>query len=316
MGKAPKPDPNMGVAATLSAETGLKMLDFMKEQSAITNQWADQDRKRYQDIYAPMETAYAMDAQAASDPSKIGLNADLRASEAVGDVRQQFALQADADNRRMRSMGVRPDSGRDAALGATRGTAEALASAGAANMARRQSILGDEAKGDGMMANAINMGKGMAVNPATSMGLSNNAGASGYNGAMTGYGQQANILGKQYDQQMQAWQASNAGWNAIGGALGTIAGFASSKKIKQDKEPIDALGAVKKMPVERWKYKKGEGDGQAHIGPYAEDFAKATGVGDGKSIDALSMIGVTLGAVRQLADKVDKLETGNMRKAA
>lgn len=312
MGKAPKPDPNMGVAATLSAETGLKMLDFMKEQSAITNQWADQDRKRYQDIYAPMETAYAMDAQAASDPSKIGLNADLRASEAVGDVRQQFALQADADNRRMRSMGVRPDSGRDAAMGASRVTAEALASAGAANMARRQSILGDEAKGDGMMANAINMGKGMAVNPATSMGLSNNAGASGYGGAMTGYGQQANILGKQYDQQMQAWQASNAGWNAIGGALGTVIG-ASSKGFKEDKKPIDALGAVKKMPVESWKYKKGIADEGHHVGPYAEDFKAATGMGDGKTIDLISQLGLTLGAVRQLAQKVDKLEG---RKAA
>jgi len=213
------------------------------------------------------------------------------------------------------AMGVNPMSGRAINANAKAGTDGALAMAGAQNLARR----GVEQQGDAMKANAINLGNGLAVNPGTSMGLSNGASQAGFSGAMQGYGQQASILGQQHNQQMQAWQAKQAGIGGIGNALGTVAGafmFGSSKDIKHDKQPVDALGAVKKMPVEAWTYNKGKGDGKRHVGPYAEDFAKATGVGDGKSIDAITMMGVTMGAVRQLADKVDAMGAPPRRKAA
>ena len=61
------------------------------------------------------------------------------------------------------------------------------------------------------------------------------------------------------------------------------------------------------MPVEKWRYKPGRGDGGEHVGPYAQDFAAATGQGDGKSIDMISAIGVTMGAIRDLDKKVDKM---------
>ena len=90
------------------------------------------------------------------------------------------------------------------------------------------------------------------------------------------------------------------------GGLGSIAGlaFASSKEIKHDKQGFDALGAVREMPVEKWSYNPGEGDEGEHVGPYAEDFNKATGIGDGKSIDVISAVGITMGAVRQLDKKI------------
>ncbi|MEO9629573.1 MAG: tail fiber domain-containing protein [Sulfitobacter sp.] len=323
-GGAPKPDPQMGEAARMSAETGQEMMAFMKDQAEITNKWAADDRARYERDFVPLEAEYAADALAAQDKEKIGLNADQRASEAVADVRQQFSMQRDADNRRLRSMGVRPDSGRDAALASSRGSAEALATAGAANMGRRQSILQDEAKADGMRANAINMGKGMAVNPGTAMGISNGAAQSGFGGAMKGYGQQASILGAQHDAQMSAWSGNQKMWNGVGNALGSIAGASnlgatllpmmSSKDVKEDKRPAKgSLGAIRKMPVEKWKYKDGVADSGEHIGPYAEDFAKATGKGDGKTIDPISMMGVTLGAVQELDKKVDKLAKGKSK---
>jgi hypothetical protein len=223
-GGAPTPDPAMGEAAKLSAQTGQDMLEFMTGQAEVTNRWADEDRTRYQEDYVPRERAYAARADAARDPAKIGLNADNRASEAVGDVRQQFALQRDSDDRRSRSMGVRPDSGRDAAMAGARGSAEALSSAGASNMARRQSIMQDDAKAETMTTNSINMGKGMAVNPGTSMGLSNASGQAGFSGAMGGYGQQANILGKEFDGRMDGWKAKQAQYAAFGQALGSVAG--------------------------------------------------------------------------------------------
>ncbi|WPZ30765.1 tail fiber domain-containing protein [Sulfitobacter sp. OXR-159] len=313
-GGAPKPDPQMGEAARMSAETGQEMMAFMKDQAEITNKWAADDRARYERDFVPLEAEYAADALAAQDKEKIGLNADQRASEAVADVRQQFSMQRDADNRRLRSMGVRPDSGRDAALASSRGSAEALATAGAANMGRRQSILQDEAKADGMRANAINMGKGMAVNPGTAMGISNGAAQAGFGGAMSGYGQQASILGKQHDAQMQAWSADQNMMGGFGSALGSVVGalpMMSSKDVKEDKRPAKgSLGAIRKMPVEKWKYKDGVADSGEHIGPYAEDFAKATGKGDGKTIDPISMMGVTLGAVQELDKKVSKMAGG------
>lgn len=313
-GGAPKPDPQMGEAARMSAETGKEMMAFMKDQAEITNKWAADDRARYERDFVPLEAEYAADALAAQDKEKIGLNADKRASEAVADVRQQFSMQRDADNRRLRSMGVRPDSGRDAALASSRGSAEALATAGAANIGRRQSILQDEAKADGMRANAINMGKGMAVNPGTAMGISNGAAQAGFGGAMSGYGQQASILGKQHDAQMQAWSADQNMMGGFGSALGSVVGalpMMSSKDVKEDKRPAKgSLGAIRKMPVEKWKYKDGVADSGEHIGPYAEDFAKATGKGDGKTIDPISMMGVTLGAVQELDKKVSKMAGG------
>lgn len=314
MGSAPDPDPAMGEAAKMSAQTGQDMLAFMRGQADITNQWAEQDRSRYQNVYQPLEDQYIQDANDAMDPRKIGQTADLRSSEAVGDVRQQFALQRDADNRRSRSMGVRPDSGRDAALDSSRGNAEALAAAGASNLARRSSITADEAKAEGMRSNAINLGKGLAVNPGTSMGLSNGAAQAGFSGAQQGYGQQADILNQDYQGRMQAWQSNQGALGGLASGLGAVAGalpwatIMSSKELKTDKKPAkNSLGAIRKMPVEKWKYKDGVADGGEHVGPYAEDFAAATGQGDGKTIDAISMMGLTMGAVKELDKKVSKM---------
>lgn len=308
-GSAPKPDPQMGIAAQMSAQTGQDMLAWMRDQATITNRWADEDRTRYQDVFQPLQDQYIADAQSYASPERKA----SAAAEAGADVALATRQAGEQRQRQQMAMGVNPMSGRAINANAKAGTDGALAMAGAQNLARRNV----EQQGQAMQANAINLGNGLAVNPGTSMGLSNGAGQAGFGGAMSGYGQQANILGQQHQMQMQAWQANQSGIGALGSALGTVAGaFISSKKVKEDKAPVDALGAVKKMPVEKWKYKKGEGDGKTHIGPYAEDFKKATGIGDGKSIDALSMIGMTMGAVRQLADKVDAMGAPPRRKAA
>ncbi|MBS4050220.1 MAG: tail fiber domain-containing protein, partial [Methylomonas sp.] len=75
------------------------------------------------------------------------------------------------------------------------------------------------------------------------------------------------------------------------------------------------LDAIKKIPIESWRYKEGEGpDREVHVGPMAQDWNAATGLGDGKSIDAISAIGITMGAVKELAEKVESLDSG--KKAA
>lgn len=141
----------------------------------------------------------------------------------------------------------------------------------------------------------------------------------GFAGAMQGYSGMGAGLNSLYGSQLSGWQAqqqaSQAKANGIGSLVGTIGGLAlkaapmflpSSKDYKEDKQPVSgALDALTSMPVEAWKYKQGIADEGEHIGPYAEDFHKATGKGDGKSIPIQDAIGVTMKAVQELSDKVD-----------
>lgn len=296
-GSAPRADPNIGIAATRSAETGQQMLEWMQEQAQITNQWAADDREREVSTFRPLQDQFIQEAQDFASPER----KQAAATAAAADVQLQARNANDARVRQSMAMGVDPTSGRFAAASAKGATDTALASAGAQNLSNRAV----EDQGRSLRASAINMGAGMAVNPATSMGISNGAIANGGQAAMQGYNQQGNLLNTQYQQQMQSWQANQGMIGGLGGALGTVAGlFMSSKEIKENKQPFEALGALEQMPVEKWDYKAGQGDGGTHVGPYAEDFQAATGIGDGKSIDALSMIGVTMGAVRELAQEV------------
>jgi hypothetical protein len=86
----------------------------------------------------------------------------------------------------------------------------------------------------------------------------------------------------------------------------------------------EVVKAIRTMPVDRWRYKPGAGlaahkrasegkativpDAAEHVGPYAEDFQKRFGVGDGKTINVIDAIGVTFAAMKGLAKEVDKLK--------
>lgn len=301
---APKPDKQMGEAAKMSAETGRQMLDWMKGQASITNNWAADDRAREVGTFRPLQDQFIAEAQSWDAPGRVS----ARAAEASADVAIAGRQAAGQRVRQAMAMGVNPNSGRFQSAEGRASTDLALASAGASNLARRTV----RAEGDARRAQAINLGMGLAVNPGTSMGLSNSAGSSGFGGAMSGYGQQASILNNEYRGRLESWNAQNQSMAGLFGGLGAIAGaWPSSKEYKKDKKPVKgALDAARSMPVEQWSYKPGIADGgaQPHIGPYAEDFQQATGVGDGKTIDIMTQMGVTLGAVQELADKVDRIE--------
>lgn len=306
-GSAPSADPRIGQAAMMSAQTGERYLDFMIGQSGIANQWASEDRARYQNVFQPMEDRFIADAQGWDSPERKA----AAAAEAQGDVALAARLGAEQRQRSAAAMGVNPASGAFQAAEAKGGLASSLATAGAGNMARRQI----EAQADAKRADAINLGKGMAVNPGTSLGLASGAASQGFSGAMQGYNQQGDLLNKQYNQQMQAWQARQDQSSGLWGAVGNIAGMAfmaSDENAKTDKKPVgrSLLKAVESMPVEEWTYKPGVGDGGRHVGPYAQDFKRATGKGDGRTINVVDAIGTTMGAVQELSEKVDQLGAG------
>ncbi len=86
----------------------------------------------------------------------------------------------------------------------------------------------------------------------------------------------------------------------------------SSRALKSADGTVDAealLAAVQNLPVETWRYKAETGlETKPHIGPYAEDFQAAFGVGDGVTINPVDAMGICLAAIQALTRKVEMLE--------
>ena len=103
--------------------------------------------------------------------------------------------------------------------------------------------------------------------------------------------------------------------NVPGGRTAVNAGkkifsFLSDENMKTDVVPLgtreDVLEQVRSMPISTWRYK---GDSARHIGPMAQDFRKAFGLGSSeKQIDVVDAVGVNFASVQALADQVDRLE--------
>jgi hypothetical protein len=198
----------------------------------------------------------------------------------------------------------------------------------------------------GRLQGAVQFGRGMPSGAYQGYGLGLNAGsaassaqAQGTQGAIAGgnYGYGAynaanNAYDSLYDQRNAAYQGQLNAWTAgqqaqsdllgsIAGAVGLAAsgGAFSSKKLKHKKKKVvegEVVEKVKRLPVERWTYKPGIEDSGRHIGPYAEDFKKRFGVGDGVTLHPVDAAGVALAAVKGLAKKIDKIEKKVARRAA
>lgn len=89
-----------------------------------------------------------------------------------------------------------------------------------------------------------------------------------------------------------------------GTAASIYAAFGSSHSFKENKEPVTILDKLSDVPVERWNYID---DPNSHIGPYAEDFNGTFGLSGGKYIQLIDYLGVLLGAVKELNEKVERL---------
>lgn len=351
---APTPDPNIGIAARMQAETGEAWLGFAKdafqistarqdELDALTRQvsemqlgvmadqagWMREDRKRYERDFKPLEDDFLETARSYDSPERQA----AAAAEAKADVQSAAAGAKAAAQRDAAGLGISPTSGRYAGLDRAAEMGTALAEAGAMNTARQQV----RDRGIALKADAVNLGRGLPAQSAQAAGLGVGAGSSavglhqgnqqifnssagimsqGYQGQMAGYAGQANALNQQYSTQVAAWDAENrnkaAGAAGFGQFLGGIAGlmFKSDEDAKEDKAPLPegaGLDAVNAMPVEEWTYKEGVADEGRHVGPYAQGFTAATGLGNGREIAVQDAIGVSLKAIQDLDDKVDRI---------
>lgn len=65
------------------------------------------------------------------------------------------------------------------------------------------------------------------------------------------------------------------------------------------------LSRIADMPIESWRYK---GDGERHIGPYAEDAQEQLGIGNGRSIPVVDAIGTQYAGLSEAARRIKALE--------
>lgn len=295
--------------------------------------WARSDRQRYEEVYKPIEDKFIDTATNYATEERQG----EAAAEARADVQTAAANARSATERNNAAMGINPSSGRAAGVQATTDMNIALAEAGAANNAR-QAV---RDKGLALQADVVNLGKGLPATAAAGAAGSVSASGTalsgtqatnaqalaapsvvsqGYQGAMSGYAGMASSLNQSYGLQVDAWRtqqqidAQNAA--GIGSFVGGIAKMLpwgtmfSDENLKDNKTPIEdgaALDAVRNMPIEEWDYKPGVADEGRHIGTYAQDFQRETGKGDGRTIAVQDAIGVTMKAVQDLDQKIDKL---------
>jgi hypothetical protein len=84
----------------------------------------------------------------------------------------------------------------------------------------------------------------------------------------------------------------------------------SSRSLKEHFAGVDGeelLARIRGVPVSRWSY-IAEGGQVRHLGPFAEDFRAAFGLGtDDRSIGLLDIAGVNFAAVKALEARTDEL---------
>jgi hypothetical protein len=98
-----------------------------------------------------------------------------------------------------------------------------------------------------------------------------------------------------------------------GNTLTISAAIGSDRNLKKDFAPVDprtVLDQLTALPVQRWRYLN-EDERIRHLGPMAQDFKAAFGLGsDDKSIGLVDASGVALAAIQGLNEKV---ETGKQQ---
>jgi Chaperone of endosialidase len=312
-----------------------QQLDSARQQDRIA---ADYDHYN-RETFRPLEQGIVKEATEYDTP----LRREQAAAEAQGNVGSLADATRGTAMREMAARGVDPSSG-SSAIALSRGAiGQAAATAAAGNDARTRV----ETVGAAKKMDAASLGRGLASSQATSAGLALTAGNSSSNNAQVGgnvtaqgaqminqgyAGAQGGLAGAAHtfqgitDSTVQANNANNGMWGAVGQVAGAYAGSGagssalaafSDKNIKEDRKPVNpktSLAAISKMPVDSWKYKRGsvaDDGGKTHVGPMAQDMRK--GLGDatapgGKVIDLISANGHLFNAVKQLAKEVQGLK--------
>lgn len=132
--------------------------------------------------------------------------------------------------------------------------------------------------------------------------------AAGINyGGMVSDKYQADLAAHNQRQQQRAGMAGTVG--SLASAL--IKSSQGYKEILGQVNHAKAMVAIKAMPVQAWQYlpeHAPDGDTAQHIGPMAEHFQTATGLGDGKTINMIDYLGLLHAALQAALWRLEVLE--------
>lgn len=302
---------------------------IIDQQSAMMKQSVDQGNEYY-DYWKtkaqPVENALNTEAMAAGSLQKQNEAAD----RAVADSQGGYTKAINTQLRQAKRYGINPSATGGMVIQQAQNTAAAATGARdkeiAMSTAKKLDVAGLYRGMPGASQGAYsvaNQSGNSAVGNSTAVGNGMVAGTQAA-GNLTMGGQQlrlqglGNVLGAQSSNYNAAQQQNNQGFGSLLGGIGGLASGAgalytafSSEDLKEDKQPIDgALASLRKLPVEAWSYKDGVADEGEHIGPYAEDVEEEFGdqaAPGGKMLDLVSMNGLLLKGLQELADKVDTL---------
>jgi len=303
-------------------QTLSRVLDSTLGGAERFNQWAEQDRQRYDEVFQPREDKYLQ--QVDEYGSQAGM--DREAGRRVADVAGKFDAARRNALQRLEGYGVDPSVARNSALDIGVRTQQAAAQAAGANNVRRERELTSLALQEGALqrgdiAAQRALQQGVAGGQLAGMGMSAaNQTASTENqlrqGAIPmgqleqqGYGQAADIVNQGYQNQLDQYDAEserNAGMLQGIGQLGALAAAPftggaslmalpgiSGGGIASGSNPIATgdmgIGFGSNDP--RY-YADGGGVDQEFIPghnsralPFDQDGDVATGMGDGSGVD-------------------------------
>lgn len=308
-----------------------EIIDAALKSQATQDARSEEQWQQYLKIGMPAEERLAETAANYDTPQR---RAEA-AAEARAAVEREGAAQREAQNQALGRAGISLSSGRALTLDNASRLQQAKASAGAAQAARDKV----EATGMSLTDNVAKFGRGMTSTGLQAAQLALGAGSSaggsmaqqqgtynaalapalqGYAGASSASSAAGTTFGQIANIQAQANRDSMSGLAGLGSLAGTlgsagsgsIAGtlLLSSREFKEelgDVDPEEALAAVRKPQVKRWRYL---GQEREEVGPMAEDVHQATGLGDGRTLSVVTELGMLRGAVQALADRTDGLK--------
>jgi hypothetical protein len=336
-GSAPAADPNIGLAQQELAKISREYLESWKndvwpamkeatlkqetradEQFALDKamqekqiQASDIAMKEYQEKGAPLRESIYKQAEEAGGEAEVNRQAAL----AMGDVKSQFGIQADANKRQMQSYGIDPTSGKFQSANRQAGVMEAATSAAAATKARdaatqlgwakkmdaaalAQGQFGNQASSTGLALSAGNQALGAGQTTMANYGAMGSSMNQANMGAMSGWGQVGQLGVSKYNADVNAYSAqqqanaqSSAGFgSAIGGlagigmkyALGGSSALAGSDvRIKENIHYVGKTPGGANLYSFEYKdeYKDKWGHGK-HVGVMAQEVPEAAVMGE------------------------------------
>jgi len=261
--KAPKPDPNIGIAQLELANISREYLrswqtdvwpslqaQAEKQEVRADEQWeldrsiqlrqleiANQEYRRREELFFPIEERQIYEAMKAGGPE----DQERQAALALGDVRAAQQRQAQDIAMQQRAYGIDPTSGRYQGMQRAVGVDNAAMEAAAANRARQAA----EQLGWAKRMDALALGAGQFGNQATSTGLALTAGnqalmsgqipfqntmamgqsmGQAYGGAMQGWGQVGQLGVQKYQADVNAYSAQQQAKAAESAGFGQLVG--------------------------------------------------------------------------------------------